>query len=232
MSTTFDQTAPAASSTKPLWAAVGALAVVVVGLAGTLIYTQTKTPQASAPAPVAALTPPSVAPVVTAPAAAEKPADEVAPPKPVAKPVVTAPKPAPVHVARKPVPAPTVVGEATPAPAPAPARVVCANCGTIESVTPVEHKGSGSGLGAVAGGVLGAVVGNQVGGGTGRTVATVLGAVGGGYAGNAVEKNMKKTTAYQVQVRMEDGSVRTIEQATAPAVGARVVVDGNGLRAQ
>ena len=68
----------------------------------------------------------------------------------------------------------------------------------------------------VAGGVLGAVVGNQIGKGSGRTLATVLGAVGGGIAGNSIEKNMKKETVYQVQVRMEDGSIRSVNQATAP----------------
>ena len=106
------------------------------------------------------------------------------------------------------------------------ARPVCANCGTIESATPVQRKGSSSGVGTVAGGVLGAVVGNQVGKGSGRTIATILGAVGGGFAGNAIEQNVKKETVYQVRVRMEDGSVRTIEQAALPQVGAKVTVDG------
>nr|MBP6494794.1 glycine zipper 2TM domain-containing protein [Rhodoferax sp.] len=78
-------------------------------------------------------------------------------------------------------------------------------------------------------GVLGAIVGNQIGKGSGRAVATVAGAVGGGWAGNAIEKNMKKTTVYQVHVRMEDGSLKTIEQASPAAVGARVTVDGGTL---
>jgi outer membrane lipoprotein SlyB len=58
----------------------------------------------------------------------------------------------------------------------------------------------------------------------------VLGAAGGAYAGNAVEKNMKKVTVYQMRVRMNDGSVRTIEQPGAVAVGSRVVVEGNSMR--
>ncbi len=109
-------------------------------------------------------------------------------------------------------------------------RPVCTSCGTVESVTPVQRAGQTNGVGAVAGGVLGAIVGNQVGSGNGRAVATVLGAVGGGYAGNAVEKNVKKVTAYQVRVRMEDGSTRTIEQSQPASVGARVTVDGSTLR--
>jgi outer membrane lipoprotein SlyB len=82
----------------------------------------------------------------------------------------------------------------------------------------------------VAGGVLGGVLGNQVGGGNGRTAMTVLGAAGGAYAGNKVEQNIKKVTVYQMRVRMNDGSTRTIEQPSAVAVGSRVVVEGNSMR--
>ena len=80
--------------------------------------------------------------------------------------------------------------------APPPPRVICTHCGTVTAVTPVEHDGAGSGAGAVAG----ALLGNQVGGGTGKTIATVIGAVGGGYAGNAVEKRMKKETVYHIDL--------------------------------
>ena len=85
-------------------------------------------------------------------------------------------------------------------------------------------------MGTVAGGVLGAVLGNQIGHGGGRTAATILGAVGGGFAGNAIEGQMRKETVYQVSVRMEDGSQRVVEVARAPAVGSRVTVDGSTLR--
>jgi outer membrane lipoprotein SlyB len=112
----------------------------------------------------------------------------------------------------------------------APARETCAACGTVESVTPVELEGPGTGAGAIAGGVLGAVVGNQVGGGNGKTLATILGAVGGGMAGNTVEKKMKKVTQYDVSVRMDDGSHRTLRQSTPPAVGSAVIVNGDSLQ--
>jgi outer membrane lipoprotein SlyB len=117
-----------------------------------------------------------------------------------------------------------------PAVARAPARAPCATCATVESVTAVEVEGAGSGAGAIAGGVLGAVVGNQVGGGDGKALATILGAVGGGMAGNAVEKKMKKVTQFDVTVRMEDGSRRTLRQTTPPAVGSAVVVNGDSLQ--
>lgn len=112
----------------------------------------------------------------------------------------------------------------------APRSVACSNCGTIESVTPIQRAAPTSGIGAVAGGLVGGLLGNQVGGGSGKAVATVAGAVGGGFAGNAIERNTRKTTTYEVRVRMNDGSVRTIEQGSAATTGARVVVDGNVLR--
>ncbi len=125
----------------------------------------------------------------------------------------------------------TAPGIAQPQPA------ACRNCGVVESVTPVERRAPVKGIagtpvtaGAVAGGVIGGLLGNQVGGGSGRTAATVLGAAGGAYAGNAVQKNMNKYTAYQMRVRMNDGSIRTFEKPSALAAGSRVVVQGNTVR--
>lgn len=111
------------------------------------------------------------------------------------------------------------------------AAAVCRECGVIESVQAVTRKGEASGVGAVAGGVLGAVVGNQMGRGNGRKAMTVLGAVGGGVAGNEIEKRSKSTTVHLVKVRMDDGSLRSIEQAASAHVGERVLVEGNKLRA-
>jgi outer membrane lipoprotein SlyB len=129
-------------------------------------------------------------------------------------------KPAPVQ-AQRPARAPTRTAVAA-----------CANCGVVAAVTPVRQKGEGSGVGAVGGAVVGGLLGSAVGGGDGRKVATVLGAVGGGYAGNEIEKRHKSTTVYQVRVRMDDGTTRTVTQATAPAVGTKVKVEGSTLRAR
>ena len=82
----------------------------------------------------------------------------------------------------------------------------CPDCGVVESVRSLRQQAPVSGLGAAAGAVLGGVLGHQVGGGNGRTLATIAGAVGGGFAGNAVEDNVKTKTSYEVLVRMEDGS--------------------------
>lgn len=96
---------------------------------------------------------------------------------------------------------------------------------------PVERsaKPAGPGVGAVAGGVIGGLLGNQMGHGGGRAAATLLGAVGGGFAGNAIEGQMRKEIVYRVRVRMEDGSRRTVEVRRAPSVGSRVTLKGATL---
>ena len=98
----------------------------------------------------------------------------------------------------------------------------CRSCGVVEKVVAVKQKGEGTGVGAVAGGVVGGVLGNQVGGGNGKKAMTVLGAVGGGFAGHEIEKQARATTVYKVHVRMDDGTLRTVTQPTAPAVGSRI----------
>ena len=238
----------ASSNSKPLWAAVGILGVAVLGMGGTMIYQQRPPAPmvASAPAAQVALAPPAVSATAgTQKAGAsananddliEKPTTATAKPEaaPAKKVVKAKPRPTP---AASPNPAPSYSG-AAPAPSPypvaaaTPAARVCSACGSIESVTPVTRttKPDGVGVGTVAGGVLGAVLGNQVGRGNGKVLGTIIGAVGGGYAGNAIEKNVRKETVYQVGVRMEDGSRRTLETAQAPAVGSRVTVEGSSIR--
>lgn len=131
---------------------------------------------------------------------------------------------------------PKSAGIAQPQP---PRPVVCADCGTVEAVTAVQRQGHVNGVavggttvgvGTVAGGVIGGLLGHQMGGGSGKTAMTVLGAAGGAFAGNTIEKNMKKVTVYQVRVRMHDGSTRTVEVSSAVPVGARVIVEGHNLR--
>ncbi len=107
---------------------------------------------------------------------------------------------------------------------------VCSSCGVVESVTAVNAKADGTGLGAVAGGVLGGVLGHQMGGGNGKTAMTVAGAIGGGLAGNEVERRTRGSTTYDVQVRMDDGTPRIIHQAQETTVGTHVRVEGDHLR--
>jgi outer membrane lipoprotein SlyB len=102
----------------------------------------------------------------------------------------------------------------------------------VESVTPFEKKGEGSGVGAVGGAVVGGLLGSQMGSGSGKKAMTVIGAVGGGLAGNEIEKRQKATTLYSVKVRMDDGSLRTVTQSTAPTVGQKVTVEGQQIKAR
>jgi outer membrane lipoprotein SlyB len=113
----------------------------------------------------------------------------------------------------------------------APAAPVCANCGTVQAINVVEHKGDGSYLGMIGGGVVGAVIGSQVGSGTGRTIASVVGAAGGAYAGNEIEKRMKTTKHFEVVVRLDGGATQTLSYPAQPsvAVGSRVRVESGGL---
>jgi outer membrane lipoprotein SlyB len=242
------------SNTKPLWAAIGILGVCVLAMGASLVHIQRqpKEPDARALVPhmqqlvSSGLTDPSVS---STDKSASKPGAAQESTAPAAIKFV-AKQPAPQAVAVKtpsaanngsgvqntPAAAPAQAGGAASSnaaqapPVPVQAAPVCASCGTVSGVTAITREGQGSGVGAVAGGVVGAVLGNQVGQGNGRTAATILGAVGGGWAGNKIEKNVKKQTVYAVSVRMDDGSVRNFEQATAPAVGAKVTVSGNTLR--
>ena len=114
------------------------------------------------------------------------------------------------------------------------AQADCRSCGTVESVTPVQRQGQTNGIagsqvtpGMAIGGVVGGLLGNQVGHGNGRAAATVVGAAGGAYAGHAIEKSRSRYTAYVMRIRMNDGTTRTVEQRTALARGAHVVVKGH-----
>ena len=206
---------PSANLTKPLWVAVGVLTAAVLAMGGGLIYSHIRpaAPQAQA------------APALSAPAVV------TAPPRTTnADDFVEKQAPAGIHSSAEATKSVVHQAPARVAMAPAaPPRAICTVCGTVESVRPVERKGKATGLGAIGGGVLGAVVGNQFGGGNGRAATTILGAVGGGFAGNAIEKNVRKTTVYEVTVRMENGSVRHFERSTPVAAGARVRLEGNTL---
>ena len=219
------------ASVRYLWVAVAGLGAAVLALGAALVQVQTH-PRAmvaaetlSVPAEVRAA--PANAVDAAHPAAAENTSQKEAAIK--VKPASTASKKIAKTRATQPVPLPPgpAVADASPPPWSAPApKTVCVRCGTVEAVTPLQQEAAPSGLGAIAGAVLGGLVGNQFGGGDGKAVATMAGALGGGWAGNTVEKRMKKETVYQVDVRMEDGRTQRVVQSTPVAVGAHVTVDG------
>lgn len=202
--------------------ATAAVAVTIFSLAGIAAITGwLPTGKATPGEPAAVATAPAVSPAPTSEQkTATKPVEESTP-KPVAKTTPKpAAKPAPVEMAQAPA--------AVPAPAPAP---VCSNCGVVDSIREITQPGEGSGLGAVAGGVVGAILGHQVGGGTGKKIATVAGAAGGAYAGHQIEKSQRKTTRYEVIVRMNDGSSRSVMMDMVPGwqVGERVRIENGTL---
>ena len=119
------------------------------------------------------------------------------------------------------------------------AQADCRSCGTVESVNQVQRAGRAQGIagtqitpGMAIGGVVGGVLGNQIGHGNGRAAATVVGAAGGAYAGHAIENSQRRYTAYVMRIRMDDGTIRTVEQRTALGRGAHVVVQGNTAHLQ
>lgn len=147
-------------------------------------------------------------------------------PAPAAKSVTKSAQPA--SAAHAPASAPARVAAAPPANS-APAHPKCAECGVIESTREVDVRGEATGIGAVGGAVVGGILGNQVGAGHGREIATAAGAIGGVVAGNEIEKRIKTTKAYEVAVRLDDGSSRVVRETSAPAwrPGDHVkVVDG------
>jgi outer membrane lipoprotein SlyB len=109
------------------------------------------------------------------------------------------------------------------------AAAACPNCGVVESIAVVTVQGQNNGVGAVAGGVGGALVGNKIAGRDNHALGGIVGAVGGALAGNAIEKHQRKSTAYDVNVRMNDGTLRTVRESTSPAVGEKVRVEADGL---
>ncbi len=108
--------------------------------------------------------------------------------------------------------------------------VACAQCGVVEAVI-AQPRGDGtsSGLGAAAGAALGGWLANQFGSGDGKNFATILGMLGGTWAGNMLEKQFRQGTAFRIDVRMPDGSLRSIDHSSSLPVGSVVRVDGNSL---
>jgi outer membrane lipoprotein SlyB len=112
-----------------------------------------------------------------------------------------------------------------------PQPAICADCGTVAAVTPVQVKGEGSGAGAVIGAVAGGVAGHQVGGGRGKDVATAAGVILGAMAGHEVEKRTRSVTVYDISVRMDSGGQRVIRVSDPGGltVGTPVRVEGNNI---
>jgi len=227
--------------------ATAAIAVTAVSVLGAivLVTNQVSAQHAAAPADAVAAAAPATTDVATLPAT---PTPTTAPhAADMPRSATRATNHAPAHVSTAPAlpPVPQVAEAPAAAPyAPPPAAIeqpvpavaqksICADCGTVTSVREVKTPGEGSGVGVIAGGVVGGVIGNQFGRGNGKDASRILGAIGGAVAGHQIEKEARATTRYEVTVRMEDGSVRTLTRTSDPGVkaGDRIRVDGDQIRA-
>ena len=191
-------------------AAVAVIVFSLVGVAAVTGYLPGSSAQKAEPAPAAA-SPLSSSAAPVAPSSA-----------PAKQPQAASPKQAQAAPSK-----PTQVAAA----AAAPAKARCVDCGTVLDVKMVEVKGEGSGLGAVAGGVAGGVLGHEVVDGKNQGIATIAGAAAGAFAGHQIEKHAKTKKRWDVAVRMQDGSTRTVAYAEAPAwkAGDKVRVAGATL---
>ena len=252
----MDAIEPTARKLHPL-VATAAVAVIVVSVLGAIVLITDQvaahkahegsqdTPAVAAndtSAAPAALTAPPQPPPLDTTSAREKPLAPL--PAPAHKTTHVKPKaPAPVaDVSTPPPPPPPAPGPelaaaapppplAAPPPVAAPPPPVCENCGIVSAVRTIKTEGQGSGLGAAAGGALGGLVGNQFGHGGGKTAMTVLGVLGGALGGNQVEKDVKSTTQWVVDVRLDNGQLRTVGVPgnPGPIVGMRVRIENGQL---
>jgi outer membrane lipoprotein SlyB len=99
---------------------------------------------------------------------------------------------------------------------------VCPECGTVTGIREVDNRKTG--MGTAAGAVIGGVLGYAIGGHNNRGVGTAVGAAGGAIAGNVYENRAGQGRIFEIGVQFDDGSSRTIQQETHPALnqGSRV----------
>jgi outer membrane lipoprotein SlyB len=135
------------------------------------------------------------------------PVTKPAAPKPVAR-KAAARAAAPVADPES-VEAPQQIVEAT-KPQPLPGQLA-----VVESVREVKEPGDAKGVGAIAGGVVGGVLGNKL--GKGKGLVTILGAAGGAFAGHQIEKQARADKRWEIGLRLDDGSQRTLSSETEPA---------------
>jgi outer membrane lipoprotein SlyB len=94
----------------------------------------------------------------------------------------------------------------------------CMDCGVIVDVKESEVLGKGTGMGAVAGGVGGAVLGHEIGN---NRAGTAVGAVVGAVAGHQIERKAREHKKYEISVRMNDGTVKSITDESGNPVAWR-----------
>ncbi len=106
--------------------------------------------------------------------------------------------------------------------------------GVVESVRTVKLEGTKTPIGTVAGAAVGGVAGSTIGGGKGSAIAAVIGAVVGGLAGSAVEEGVTRKDAFEITVKLDNGSlVAIVQEATekfAPGDSVRLIENAGVTR--
>lgn len=110
-------------------------------------------------------------------------------------------------------------------------RSACGICGIVESISLTRVDGDASGMGVVAGGFAGSVA--VIPRARQSAQLTLIGEDGVFYGTPASDEPVQSPTVYVVQVRMADGTARTITQAKQPGydVGESVKVVSGALTA-
>jgi outer membrane lipoprotein SlyB len=83
----------------------------------------------------------------------------------------------------------------------------------------------------IGGGVVGGLIGHQFGKGSGKDAMSILGVIGGAVAGHEVEKEVRATTHYEVDVRLDNGQLRSVRVPgdPGPIIGQRVRIENGQL---
>ena len=105
--------------------------------------------------------------------------------------------------------------------------------GTITALRQVQIQAdsrAGGIIGTGGGAVIGGLLGSQIGGGSGRDLATAAGVIGGAVAGSNIEEAANRVTAWEMEIRRDDGmNVVVVQKADRNfEVGQRVRIIGSG----
>jgi outer membrane lipoprotein SlyB len=84
--------------------------------------------------------------------------------------------------------------------------------GVVESVRSVKLEGTKTPIGSVAGAAVGGVAGNSIGKGDDNIIGAVIGAVVGGLAGAAIEEGITRKDAFEITVKLDNGTLIAIVQ--------------------
>jgi outer membrane lipoprotein SlyB len=91
-------------------------------------------------------------------------------------------------------------------------KVQSVRMGVVESVRSVKLEGTKTPIGAAAGAAVGGVAGNSIGKGDDNIIGAVIGAVVGGLAGAAIEEGITRKDAFEITVKLDNGSLIAIVQ--------------------